>query len=204
MPTIARFSTLTKLNPVIMEMDFTRLESVGYVFVPRQVANSIPFSSDKLSVILAQLSIDPESPKAQLMKDTLKYCNFPAGEGEVKTCATSLEAMIDFSIQRLGKNIQAVSTEPEKYAKLQNFTILPDVKRIGDYKAVSCHQMDYAYAVFYLLTPTMNTSSWNPEHLAFKVLNVKPGGEPVCHFFPQHHVLWTAQPHLAMPASDFY
>uniref|UniRef100_A0A7N0TCQ5 BURP domain-containing protein n=1 Tax=Kalanchoe fedtschenkoi TaxID=63787 RepID=A0A7N0TCQ5_KALFE len=83
-----------------MEMDFTRPENIGYVFIPRQVADSIQFSSDQLSVILGQLSIDPESPKAQLMKDTLKYCDFPAGEGEVKTCATSLEAMIDFSTQR--------------------------------------------------------------------------------------------------------
>uniref|UniRef100_A0A7N0TC80 BURP domain-containing protein n=1 Tax=Kalanchoe fedtschenkoi TaxID=63787 RepID=A0A7N0TC80_KALFE len=36
-----------------------------------------------------------------------------------------------------------------------------------------------------------NTSTWNPEHDAFKILNVKPGGEPVCHFLPGYNVLWT-------------
>uniref|UniRef100_A0A7N0TLS3 BURP domain-containing protein n=1 Tax=Kalanchoe fedtschenkoi TaxID=63787 RepID=A0A7N0TLS3_KALFE len=56
-----------------MEMEFTRLEDVGYVFIPRQIADSILFSSDKLSTILTQLSIEPESPKAQLMNDTLKH-----------------------------------------------------------------------------------------------------------------------------------
>uniref|UniRef100_A0A7N0T1V3 BURP domain-containing protein n=1 Tax=Kalanchoe fedtschenkoi TaxID=63787 RepID=A0A7N0T1V3_KALFE len=134
---------------------------------------------------------------------------------------------MDFAVQRLGKSIQAVSTVPEKYAKLQKFTILPDVKRIGDDGAVSCHQMNYAYAVFYChdligvgayVVPLVgtrgtkikavavchtNTTSWNPEHMTFKILKVKPGGKPVCHFLPQHNVLWTAQPHLAMPASDF-
>uniref|UniRef100_A0A7N0ZVP9 BURP domain-containing protein n=1 Tax=Kalanchoe fedtschenkoi TaxID=63787 RepID=A0A7N0ZVP9_KALFE len=132
-----------------MEMEIARPGNNGYAFVPRQVADSIPFSSDKLPAILTKLSVDPESPKAQMIKDTIKECELPAEEGEVKTCATSLESMIDFSVQRLGKNIQAVSTEAEKDTKLQKFTILPGVKQIGDGKAVACHKQDYAYAVFY-------------------------------------------------------
>jgi hypothetical protein len=35
-----------------------------------------------------------------------------------------------------------------------------------------------------------DTSAWNPKHLAFQVLNVKPGTVPVCHFLPQDHVVW--------------
>ena len=36
-----------------------------------------------------------------------------------------------------------------------------------------------------------DTSGWNPKHVAFQVLNVKPGTVPVCHFLPQDHVVWT-------------
>uniref|UniRef100_A0A7N0RIA5 BURP domain-containing protein n=1 Tax=Kalanchoe fedtschenkoi TaxID=63787 RepID=A0A7N0RIA5_KALFE len=198
-----------------MEMEIARPENNGYTFIPRQAADSIPFSSNKLSAILTQLSIEPESPKAELIKDTLKECELPAEEGEVKTCATSLESMIDFSIQRLGKNIQAVSTEAEKDTKLQNFTILSGIKKIGNGEAVACHKQNYAYAVFYChdvkgartyVVPFVgtsgtkvtavgichtNTTAWSPEHEAFKILKVKPGGEPVCHFLPEYNVLLT-------------
>ncbi|CAM8933878.1 unnamed protein product [Rhodiola kirilowii] len=202
-----------------MEMEIARPENNnGYTFIPRQVADSIPFSSDKFPAILNQLSMKPESPKAELMKETLKECELPAEEGEVKTCATSLESMIDFSIQQLGKNIQAVSTEAEKDTKLQKFTMLKGMEQIGNYKdeAVACHKQNYAYAVFYChvvkgarayVVPFVGTSSgtkvkavgichtnttaWSPEHVAFKILKVKPGGEPICHFFPEYNILWT-------------
>ncbi|CAM8969486.1 unnamed protein product [Rhodiola kirilowii] len=198
-----------------MEMEIARPENNGYTFIPHQVADSIPFSSDKFPAILNQLSMKPESPKAELMKETLKECELPAEEGEVKTCATSLESMIDFSIQHLGKNIQAVSTEAEKDTKLQKFTVLKGMKQIGKDEAVACHKQNYAYAVFYChdvkgarayVVPFVgtsgtkvkavgichtNTTAWSPEHEAFKILEVKPGGEPICHFLPEYNVLWT-------------
>jgi hypothetical protein len=30
----------------------------------------------------------------------------------------------------------------------------------------------------------VDTSSWNPAHPAFEILNTRPGGSPVCHFMP--------------------
>ncbi|KAL9676531.1 hypothetical protein QQ045_004745 [Rhodiola kirilowii] len=199
-----------------MEMEIARPENNnGYTFIPRQVADSIPFSSDKFPAILNQLSMKPESPKAELMKEILRECELPAEEGEVKTCATSLESMIDFSIQHLGKNIQAVSTEAEKDTKLQKFTVLKGMKQIGKDEAVACHKQNYAYAVFYChdvkgarayVVPFVgtsgtkvkavgichtNTTTWSPEHEAFKILKVKPRGEPICHFLPEYNVLWT-------------
>jgi hypothetical protein len=30
---------------------------------------------------------------------------------------------------------------------------------------------------------------WNPQHMAFKLLNVKPDGATVCHFLLDGHVL---------------
>nr|GLL16852.1 BURP domain protein RD22-like [Ipomoea trifida] len=37
-----------------------------------------------------------------------------------------------------------------------------------------------------------DTSAWNPKHLAFQVLKIKPGTVPVCHFLPEDHIVWVA------------
>ncbi|CAM8966533.1 unnamed protein product [Rhodiola kirilowii] len=198
-----------------MEMEIPRPGNHGYTFVPRQAADSIPFSSDKFPVVLEQLSIKPGSPKAEMMKITLKECELPAEKDEIRTCVTSLESMIDFSIQQLGKNIQAFSTEAEKDTKLQKFTMQKGIKLIGQDKIVACHTLNYPYAVFYCHvvksaraygvpfvgisgTNVMsvgvchtNTTSWHTEHESFQILKVKPGGKPVCHFLPDYNILWT-------------
>ncbi|KAB5513985.1 hypothetical protein DKX38_027891 [Salix brachista] len=85
------------------------------------------------------------------MEETIRECENPGVEGEEKDCATSLESMIDFSTSKLGKNVQAISTEVESQTQCK----------------------------------TVCT-----KHLAFQVLNVKPGTVPVCHFLPQDHVVW--------------
>ncbi|CAH8257242.1 unnamed protein product [Arabidopsis lyrata] len=77
------------------------------------------------------------------------------------------------------------------------------VKKLSDDKSVVCHKQKYPFAVFYCHKAMMtsvyavplegengmrakavavchkNTSAWNPNHLAFKVLKVKPGTVPV-------------------------
>jgi len=79
---------------------------------------------------------------------------------------------------------------------------------------VACHNLDYAYAVFYChkFTATKvyvvslvgldgtkanavavchrDTSGWNPKHLAFQMLKVKPGTVPICHFLSEDEVVW--------------
>ncbi|RVW66600.1 BURP domain-containing protein 5 [Vitis vinifera] len=35
-----------------------------------------------------------------------------------------------------------------------------------------------------------DTSAWHPKHVAFKVLNVKPGTVPVCHFLHNDAMVW--------------
>ncbi|GLJ15544.1 hypothetical protein SUGI_0255280 [Cryptomeria japonica] len=35
-----------------------------------------------------------------------------------------------------------------------------------------------------------DTSAWNPKHVAFRVLNVKPSAASVCHFIPENHFAW--------------
>ncbi|CAH1447705.1 unnamed protein product [Lactuca virosa] len=184
-------------------------------FLPRQVADSIPFSSNKLPQIYNEFSIKSGSVEAQDMKQTLSECENKGIEGEEKYCATSLESMVDFSTSKLGKNVKAISTEvnAKESTPLQKYTI-EGAKKLAADKAVVCHKQNYAYAVFYchktvstraysvslvgadgtkakaVAVCHTDTSKWNPKHLAFQVLKVKPGTVPVCHFLPEDHIVW--------------
>lgn len=83
---------------------------------------------------------------------------------------------------------------------------------------VLCHKLDYAYAVFLChkmkktdvyVVPLVgddgsggtsiaachqDTSSSNPNHLAFDLLKMKPGTLPICHFVKKGTVVWVPLP----------
>ncbi|CAK9182715.1 unnamed protein product [Ilex paraguariensis] len=184
-------------------------------FLPHMVAKSIPFASDKIPDILNRFSVKPNSVEAEAMKKTIKECEEPGITGEEKYCATSLESMIDFSTSKLGKNVQAMSTEVEKETQLQEYRIA-GVKKMAGGDTVICHKQSYAYAVFYchkthntkaymislkgtdgtaakaVAVCHKDTSAWNPKHLAFQVLKVTPGTVPICHFLPEDHIVWVS------------
>uniref|UniRef100_A0A2P2J793 BURP domain-containing protein n=1 Tax=Rhizophora mucronata TaxID=61149 RepID=A0A2P2J793_RHIMU len=213
-PNVALFFLEKDMKPgKSMNLDFSESSNTA-TFLPRHVADSIPFSSNKLQDAFREFSVKPGSLEAEIMENTIKECENPGIEGEEKYCATSLESMIDFSTSKLGKNIRAISTEVEKPTGRQKYTIA-GVKKIAGDKSVVCHKQNYPYAVFYCHSTQStrpyrtrlmgadgtrvkavaichtNTSAWNPKHLAFQVLAVKPGTVPVCHFLPQNHVVWT-------------
>ncbi|XP_059653827.1 BURP domain protein USPL1 [Cornus florida] len=106
-------------------------------------------------------------------------------------------------------------------APFQNYTILEVPKEISAPKIVACHAMPYPYAVFYchsqesdnklfevvlggengadrvlqaLSICHMDTSQWDPDHVAFRVLGTEPGSSPVCHFFPADNLVWVPSP----------
>ncbi|TKY74592.1 Dehydration-responsive protein RD22 [Spatholobus suberectus] len=213
-PNVAIFFLEKDLRPgTKLALHFTRSYNQA-TFLPRQVADSIPFSSNKVDDIFAKFSVKPGSEEAQIMKNTISECEEGGIKGEEKYCATSLESMVDFSTSKLGKNVEVVSTEVDKETGLQKYTVAPGVKKLAGDKAVVCHKQNYPYAVFYChKTETTraysvplegangirvkavavchtDTSEWNPKHLAFQVLKVKPGTVPVCHFLPEDHVVW--------------
>lgn len=213
-PNVALFFLEEDMRPNMkMNLHFVKSSNAA-TFLPRQVAKSIPFSSNKLPEILNQFSVEPGSSEAEIMKETIKECEEPSTKGEEKYCATSLESMIDFSTSKLGKDVQAFSTEVDKETPRQKYTIAPGVKKMEGDKSVVCHKQNYAYAVFYCHTTQStetymvplegadgtkakavavchkDTSTWNPKHVAFQVLNVKPGTVPVCHFLPEDHIVW--------------
>ncbi|GLT85403.1 hypothetical protein SLE2022_035930 [Rubroshorea leprosula] len=213
-PNVALFFLEKDLYPgKAMKLYFPQNRETA-TFMPRQVAEKIPFSSEKFPKILEQFSVKPGSEEAEIMRNTIQECEQPQIQGEDKYCATSLESMIDYSTSKLGRSVQAISTEVEKQTQMQEYTIEAGVKKTEGDKAVVCHKQNYAYAVFYChesettrayMVPLKgadgtkvkavavchtDTSKWNPKHLAFQVLKVKPGTVPVCHFLPQDHIVW--------------
>ncbi|CAL5376260.1 unnamed protein product [Camellia sinensis] len=190
----------------------TITQTNGVTFLPRQVAQMIPFSSNKFLEILNRFLIKPNSVEAEIIKETIKVCERSSFQGERKYCATSLESMIDFCTSMFGKNIQAFSTELEK---LQEYRIsgLKMIGRGGRDDPAVCHMQNYLYAVFYChnihstetymlslegadgtkakvaVVCRKNTSAWNPKHLAFQILKVKPGTVPICRA-RQDNIVW--------------
>ncbi|KAJ8643161.1 hypothetical protein MRB53_004909 [Persea americana] len=132
---------------------------------------------------------------------------------EAKQCVTSLESMVDFARTRLGTPVKALATEVKKETVKQQYTIAPRVHKLASTKSVACHSENYVYAVYYChetsdtsayVVPLVgedktrvdavavchkDTSQWNPKHVAFKVLKVKPGSVPICHFIPEDHIV---------------
>ncbi|ONI34332.1 hypothetical protein PRUPE_1G475400 [Prunus persica] len=187
-------------------------------FLPRESAQSIPFSSNKLPEIFNHFSVKPTSEEAKTIKQTIEECEAPDLKGEEIYCATSLESMVDFSTSKLGtRNVEAISTEVlEKGAtmSIQNYTTMPGLKKLAGDKVVVCHKQNYPYAVFFchaikhtaayalslkgddgekvkaVTICHLDTSEWDPEHMSFKIVNVKPGTIPICHFISTDAIAW--------------
>ncbi|CAK9160910.1 unnamed protein product, partial [Ilex paraguariensis] len=88
------------------------------------------------------------------------------------------------------------------------------VKKMASQIVVACHKQSYVYAVLCCQkTDTIkayltflkeangikakavavchtDTSAWNPKHLAFQVLKVKPRTISIFHFLPEDHIVW--------------
>ncbi|KAH7692141.1 BURP domain-containing protein [Dioscorea alata] len=204
------------------DLQFIKATSESF-FISRSQANTIPFSSNKLPEILTHFQVEPGSVTAKAMKKTLVVCEGPAIEGESKLCSTSMESMVEFSMMSLGtRDVQVSSTtvQGEKSDAEVKQTYRVDsvsVRVMDEEKLVTCHPLPYVYTVFYchamvksktykvslegndkakveaVAVCHLDTAKWNPKHLAFQVLKVKPGGVPVCHFLPEGNVLWTVR-----------
>ncbi|KAL6344486.1 hypothetical protein AAG906_002391 [Vitis piasezkii] len=187
---IGNFFLQTDLHPgtkMVLQLPQTTNEAM---FLPRQVADSIPFSSKKLPEILNRLSVKEKSAEAELMKKEIEdQCEEAALDGESGFCATSLESLIDFSTSKLGRNVNVLTNEVKTGSQEYEFGV--GMKKVAD-KSVVCHKMNYPYAVFYCHTFTKtktymiplvgadgskakamaachsDTSAWHPQHVAFK------------------------------------
>lgn len=188
--------------------------------LPKEEADSIPFSSHQLPQILRLFSFSDDSPQASAMAATLEECDRNPIQGEKKFCATSAQSMFEFleTIFGAGAAIEAVSTAHVKRSEggsaVQRYRITR-IDRIPSPEMVSCHTMPYAYTVYYchfhesdnrvyrvllegesgdvvraIAVCHMDTSQWGRGHVAFGILGIEPGSAPVCHFFPADNFVW--------------
>ncbi|KAK8590897.1 hypothetical protein V6N13_030970 [Hibiscus sabdariffa] len=112
-----------------------------------------------------------------------------------------------------GKDIRLVWHELAEGTKNPMFTIGQGIREMGENNIV-CHKMKYPYAVYLchsiektevykvplvsddgtkvnaMAACHKDTSAWSPNHVAFKVLKVKPGTVPICHFLGRDTLVW--------------
>ncbi|XP_050363041.1 BURP domain-containing protein 11-like [Argentina anserina] len=193
-------------------------------FLPRETADSLPFSTSQLPQLLQLFSIPRDSREARHMAYTLDQCEQTPIKGETKFCATSLESMNDFVHKIIGSGIKLSilsTTHPSTSTSItQKYTILKKPKRVIASKMVFCHPVPYPYAVFFchhFETDTrffqvslggengdtveavavchMDTSDWDSNLSLFRDLGIKAGASsPVCHFLPENHLAWIPSP----------
>lgn len=188
-----------------------RSEAEAIPFSSEKVAEILSrFSVDPDSVEAAEMAQTLRDCEAPAARGEKKACA-TSMESMVDFATASLGT----------SHVRAVSTVVAKEGSPKQEYTVTGVKRApgtgggGDGRLVACHAEPYAYAVFacHLTQQTRaysvsmlgrdgtavdavavchaDTSGWNPKHVAFQVLNVKPGTVPVCHFLPQDHVVWT-------------
>jgi hypothetical protein len=229
-------------------------------FLPRQEAEKIPFSADKLPEILERFSVKPGSVEAQTIENTLKSVGT---EGKVDFVATSLESMIDYATSKMdvevkkgGVDVEIESSSTETEIEIQVgskkngvevevevhpnkieveieiggaeleieiplknklFTITSGPWKVvtNKSKALVCHKQKYPHAVFCcrglrktraymvplkgangiqvkaLALCDLDTSDWNPNNVAFKMLKIERGTVPVCRFLSQDYIVWS-------------
>ncbi|KAL5975885.1 hypothetical protein ACLOJK_020213 [Asimina triloba] len=202
-PTLTLFFLEKDLHPgAKMSLVFPNT-TAGAAFLPRQAADALPFSSDKFKEILRHFSIQQQTPEANAMRATLQKCEAPAAGGETRCCATSLESMIDCTASILGTQVRVLTSRVRKEAPRQKYTVGAGVQKLAQPKSVTCHMQDYAYAVYYchatratsmyavpligedgtrvdaIAVSHTDTSKWNPQHVAFQLLKVRPGSVPL-------------------------
>ncbi|OWM77706.1 BURP domain-containing protein 3-like [Punica granatum] len=185
-------------------------------FLPQKEAAFMPFSSRRLSEIFRLYSGKSGSAEAQKISYTIERCLGPSlVSTEDTSCVMSLESMVDFATTRLGNNLQVFNTEVKEQAVgKQDYTIQSRIKKVEGDRLAVCHKLHYPYAVFTchsfkstdsypIVVPVKgpdgttteaiavcheNTSEQNPEPL--KMLNIKPGIVPLCHFLARDSIVY--------------
>ncbi|KAI3917394.1 hypothetical protein MKW98_027313 [Papaver atlanticum] len=189
-----------------MNLHFVVSTASGTTFLPQKLAKVTPFSSNKLPQILDQFAINPKSEEAEVINETIMDCEEPAIENEEKYCAISLESLVDYGTSKFGKNVNVLTTEivsdKEQRPQLrkQQYVVSSGVKQIVSDNLVAVR--------YFVPTPLVgadrtkikatvvchkDTSKWDPDHVAFQVLKVKPGTVPICHFLTEDNIVWAVK-----------
>ncbi|XP_010461769.1 PREDICTED: BURP domain protein USPL1 [Camelina sativa] len=144
-----------------------------------------------------------------------KFCGTSL-ESMVDLVKKTLGSNVDLKV--MTTKIMAPTRDPISYG-LYNYTFVEAPKELVGIKMLGCHRMPYPYAVYYchghkggsrlfevnmvtddgkqrVVGPAichMDTSMWDVDHVAFKVLKMEPRSGPVCHFFPLDNIVWVTK-----------
>ncbi|XP_043696074.1 polygalacturonase non-catalytic subunit AroGP2-like isoform X2 [Telopea speciosissima] len=177
-------------------------------FLPRSLVSKISFSFTRIEELKKLFGVVDESNMDEYIQDTLKIC-------EQSTCATSGEDLIDFVVEKLGHHVRAWSTESIEgsYMNVKIGVVKLIHGNLSEPPAL-CHSLPFPFQVYYchvlqkvkvyavdihtqkkvnhaIMACHYDTSTWNPNHLAFKLLGFGPGLIEVCHWINQNGVIWT-------------
>ncbi|MFS7920792.1 putative BURP domain-containing protein [Helianthus anomalus] len=184
-------------------------------------ADSIPFSSSKLPYLLEYFQFSNSSSQAKAMETTLRQCELKSIGDEFKRCVTSLESMMDMTQEFFGSVKPKVLTTKilsSNHTLYQNYTLVEKPLEVNTSEMVACHTMAYPYMVYYchghkghmtrifklalggdnneriesISVCHKDTSMWDADHVAFRLLGGYPGSGPVCHVIPIDNLVWVA------------
>ncbi|XP_039116329.1 polygalacturonase 1 beta-like protein 3 [Dioscorea cayenensis subsp. rotundata] len=199
----------------VMPMPDIRDKMPERSFLPRSIAEKLPFSATELSRIFGAPA---DTALGKAVADTIAECERKPSRGETKRCATSAEDMIDFAAEVIGSSAVPRSTETVDGSNGQ--ILVGRVKGLNGgkvTKAVSCHQSLFPYLTYYCHSVPMvrvyeaeilavdskkrinrgvaichlDTSDWSEGHGAFVALGFKPGEIEVCHWIFEGDMTWT-------------
>ncbi|KAK1280173.1 Polygalacturonase-1 non-catalytic subunit beta [Acorus gramineus] len=201
----------------VMPMPDIRDKMPRRSFLPRSLAEKLPFSGARISDLEEIFKAVRESSLDRSMKQTIQECERKPSRGETKRCATSAESMIDFAVSVLGNDVVVRSTEST--AGSGGNIMIGDVHGINGgrvTKSVSCHQSLFPYLVYYCHSVPkvrvyeaeilsvenkrkinhgvaichLDTSDWSAGHGAFLALGSGPGKIEVCHWIFEGDMTW--------------
>ncbi|XP_042494422.1 polygalacturonase-1 non-catalytic subunit beta-like isoform X1 [Macadamia integrifolia] len=184
-------------------------------FLPRPLASKIPFSFAQIKELKKLFGVVDASNMTSYIPDTLKRCEKSPIRGEQSTCVTSAEDLIDFVVKKLGHHVRMWSTESAE-GSYESVTI-GDVKLIhGNLSEppALCHSQPFPFQIYYchvlqkvkiyavdiharkkvnhlIMACHYDTSTWNTNHHAFKLLGFGPGLIEVCHWINENGMVWT-------------
>ncbi|XP_073123396.1 polygalacturonase-1 non-catalytic subunit beta-like [Henckelia pumila] len=205
-----RINSTLKINGNPVHIPNLKDSLPGRAFLPPQIASKIPLNIKDITRLFPA-----GAATKQTIEKTLYYCNAAAIKGEVKSCPKSLEEMIDFSKSALGGNRLISLTSKSTQGSNTQLTI-NNLKKFNADKIVACHEAFLPFAAYFchslpstslysvdLVEPKtgapvntlvaichMDTSAWPENHVAFKILKLRPGQGEACHWFTQLDLAW--------------
>ncbi|XP_042494658.1 polygalacturonase non-catalytic subunit AroGP2-like [Macadamia integrifolia] len=184
-------------------------------FLPRSLATKILFSFTQIVELKKLFGVVDESIIDEYIQITLKTCEKSPIPGEQRICVTSAEDLIDFVVKKLGHHINLWSSESIE-GSYENVRIGAVELIHGNLSKppLICHSMPFLFQVYYchvipkvkvyaveihaqkklnhlIMACHYDTSIWNANHLAFKLLGFGPGLIEVCHWINENGLVWT-------------